>query len=33
MNQFGPALDGLYADAEALTAMIEALEATGIGSG
>jgi hypothetical protein len=33
MDQFGPALDGLYADAEMLTAMVEALEELGLGGG
>jgi hypothetical protein len=32
-NAFGPALDGLSADAEMLTAMVEALEEMGIGGG
>jgi hypothetical protein len=33
INESGPALDALYSDAETLTAMVEALEALGIGGG
>jgi X-X-X-Leu-X-X-Gly heptad repeat protein len=33
MNQFAPELDGLYADAAALEAMVEGLEALGMGGG
>jgi hypothetical protein len=33
MNQFAPELDGFYADAAALEAMVEALEALGMGGG
>jgi hypothetical protein len=33
LNESGPELDGLYADAERLTAMVEALEALGTGGG
>jgi hypothetical protein len=33
MNEFAPALDGLYGDAVTLEAMVEALEGLGIGGG
>jgi len=33
MNEFAPTLDGLYADAVALEAMVEGLEALGLGGG
>lgn len=33
LNQFDPELDGLYADAVALEAMVEALDALGLGGG